>query len=72
MGYVLQRDQGKRLVWALGSLVNARATTDETGGAFELLEYTAAMRHLFTPTPKRPNRSMSSRESSPCWSVETR
>lgn len=40
MGYVLRRDEDKGLVWALGSLVNARATTDETGGLFELLEYT--------------------------------
>lgn len=41
MGYLQQPDESKRLVWALGSLVNARATTEDTGGRFELLEYTA-------------------------------
>lgn len=41
MGYIQHRGESKRLVWALGSLVNARATTDDTQGRFELLEYTA-------------------------------
>lgn len=41
MGYVQQPDESERLVWALDSLVNARATTDGTQGRFELLEYTA-------------------------------
>lgn len=41
MSYVLQRNESKRLLWVLGSLVQARATIDDTSGAFELLEYTA-------------------------------
>lgn len=41
MGYVQQPDDSQRLVWALDSLVNARATIDDTGGRFESLEYTA-------------------------------
>ncbi len=40
MGSVGQRDERERLLWVLGSLVNARATTTDTGGLFELLEYT--------------------------------
>jgi len=41
MSYVLQRDESKSLVWALGALVNARATSADTGGQFEVLEYTS-------------------------------
>lgn len=41
MSYVLRRDESNRLLWVLGSLVSAKATTADTQGAFELLEYTA-------------------------------
>lgn len=40
MGYVLKDGEGKKLVWALGALVNSRAGADETRGSFELLEHT--------------------------------
>lgn len=41
MSHVLQAREGNRLVWALGSLVRALATTADTDDRFELLEYTA-------------------------------
>lgn len=40
MGYVLDANEGKKLVWALGGLVNSRAASDQTDGLFDLLEHT--------------------------------
>lgn len=40
MGYVLKSDESQKLIWALGALVNARASGDETAGVYELLEHT--------------------------------
>ena len=40
MGQVGQRDERERLLWVLGALVKARATTADTDGLVELLEYT--------------------------------
>lgn len=39
MGFILKPEEGD-LVWALGAYVAGKATGDNTGGAFELIEHT--------------------------------
>lgn len=58
MGYFQNADGGSRLLWVLGALVNARATTADTAGLFELLEYTAREGDA-APVHKHPGQSES-------------